>query len=236
MTHARHGIALAALFLSGACVTVTSRERARIDALVATEVPQRRFCVDLPSGDQIRDGAHGQRARTSAEFVDLPGERGRDGVILYPGMDSLRRTYDLLAELGLYRVEERPTSAASGLVWRSYLQTPLGEAHLRSVPMHGQNSLALLCYGKRRLVAIRRIGPVYRQSRCAQGRYVTYAYVYEDLPAWADDPRLRESFPNLVTRENAGELREDSFLLTGSWREWFVDYSGLGPDYPVCPR
>lgn len=236
MTCARHGIALAAIFFAGACVNVTSRERARIDGLAVTEVPQHRFCVDLPTGDQTRAGANGERAFLGEGFVNLPGARGRDGVVRYPGMEALRRTYDLLAELGLYRVDEDLSSAADGLIWRRYTQTPLGEAHLRSIPRHGQTSLQVLCYGKRRLVAIRWIGPVYRQSRCAQGRGVSYAYVYEDLPAWADDPRLRESFPNLVTRQNAAEVREGSFTLTGSWREWYVDYSGLGPNYPVCPR
>lgn len=234
MTGARHGMALAALFLAGACVNVTSRERARIDALAAADVPQRRFCVDLPTGDPNRAGTNGELARVSAEWVDLPGARGRDGVIHYPGMEALRRTYDLLAELGLYRVEEDLSSAADGLIWRRYRQTPLGEAHLRDIPRHGQSSLALLCYGKQRLVEIRWIGPVYRQSRCAQGRGVRYTYVYEDLPAWVEDPRLRESFPDLVTRRNAAELRNDSFTLSGSWREWHVDHSGLGPNYPVC--
>ena len=233
MTGAAHGMALAALFLAGACVNV-SRERERIDALAAAEVPERRFCVDLPTGDPKRAGTNGERARVSAEWVDLPGARGRDGVIHYPGMESLRRTYDLLTELGLYRVEEDLSSVADGLIWRSYRQTPLGAAHLRDVPRHGQSSLALLCYGKQRLVEIRRIGPIYRQSRCRQGRGVSYTYVYEDLPAWVEDPRLREAFPDLVTRREAAELRNGSFTLTGSRREWYVDHSGLGPNYPIC--
>lgn len=234
MTRARHAFALSALVLAGACVSVTSRERARIAALAAEDVPQHRFCVELPTGDPALQGAYGQPARISAEFVDLPGARGRDGVVLYPHMEALRRTYDLLVELGLYTVAEQPVGAGSDLVWRAYRQTPRGAAHLRDVPRHGQSSLPLLCYGKRRLVGIRRIGPVYRRSRCEQGRYVTYAYFYEDLPAWADDPRLRESFANLVTRQNAAEVREASFPLTGSWREWHVDHSGLGPNYPLC--
>jgi hypothetical protein len=234
MTSARHGIALAAIFLAGACVNVTSRERARIDALAAEDVPQHRFCVELPTGDPRQQGAYGEMARISAEFVDLPGARGRDGIIRYAHMEALRQTYDLLVEFGLYTVAEEPTGEGSDRIWRRYRQTPLGAAHLRDVPRHGQSSLALLCYGKQRLVEIRWIGPVYRHSRCAQGRGVRYAYVYEDLPAWVEDPRLRESFPNLVTRQNAAEVREDSFALTGSWREWYVDYSGLGPNYPVC--
>jgi hypothetical protein len=230
---ARYSMVLAALFLAGACVNSTSRERAGIEALAAAEVPKRGFCVDLPI-DDLAVGTNGERARISAEWVDLPGSSGRDGVARYPGMEALRRTYDLLADLGLYTVENDLSSAADGLIWRSYRRSPLGETHLRDVARHGQSSLALLCYGKRRLIGIRSVGPTYRKSRCAQGRSVSYTYVYEDLPAWVEDARLRESFPDLVTSRNAAELRDGSLMLTGSSREWYVDHSGPGPTFVVC--
>lgn len=219
----------------GACVTVTSRERARIDALAATEVPQRRYCVELPTGDPNVEGASGQRAIIGGAFVDLPGVRGPDGVVHYPRMETLRRFYDLLVAFGLYTVEEDAGSVTSGgLIWRHYRQTPPGAAHLRDVPRHGQSSLGLLCYGKRRLVAIRSIGPVTRADPCTQRRTVRYAYVYEDLPAWADDPRFRAHFPDAITRGNAANLREDAFGLAGNWREWHVERVVLAPSYVPC--
>lgn len=199
--------------------------------MIGAHLAPRQICVRLPDG--------GEWTIVREDEVSIRGFPGPGGSFHYPDRmksreETIRSAYDLLAELGFYTVgEEALPDPWPGRV-RHYKATPLARAHIRLVPGgHGESGWYGLCYGNRRLMAIEKVKPVV-YAPCRISRQVYYLYNYVGIPAWADDPRLRSLFPDMVGSAEARTPRNDGDSLVRAGDEWFVEQRILAPYYIPC--
>ncbi len=207
------------------------RRDAEIGRMIEARLAPRQICVRLP--------ADGEWTIVGEDEVSIRGfPDGKGGFIYADRMEkrdeSIRQAYDLLADLGLYRVEEEDLPGPWGGRIRHYKATSLARSHIRLVPGgHGESGWYGLCYGQPRLVAIEKVQPV-RYAPCRISREIYYTYDYAGIPAWADDPRLRRFFPDLIDSAEARTVRNDGEALVRSGDEWFVDQRSAEPYYIPC--
>jgi hypothetical protein len=225
----RHLLLILLLVLSG-CVGRAPRH-AEIGRMIDERLAPRQICIRLPDD--------GEWTMVRGDQVSIRGVPGPDGGFVYPDRmenrdESIRAAFDLLTELGFYSLEEEDLPGPWRGRMRHYKATPLAETHIRLVPGgHGESGWYGLCYGQRRLIAIQRVGPV-EYAPCRISREVRYTYHYVGIPAWADDPRLRRFFPDLIGSAEAKEVRHNGDTLVRSGDEWFVEQRVYGPYYIPC--
>jgi hypothetical protein len=204
---------------------------AKLSELVSARLAPQQVCLRLPDDGEWTDVREDQ--------VSLRGFPGPDGTVHYPDRrerreESIRAAYDLLTELGLYSVEEEILPEPGPGTMRHYRPTPLAQAHIRLVPGgHGESGWYGLCYGERKLVAIHRVGPV-EYAPCRISREVEYSYRYAGIPAWADDPRLRRFFPDIIDSTRARTARGGYDTLRRGGDKWFVEEKVYGPYVIPC--
>ena len=221
-----------AFLLALLCVSCAGQlpRDAKISRMIGANLAPIPICVRLPDD--------GEWTIVREDWVEIRGFPTRDG-FTYPNRmndrkESIRAAYDLLAELGFYTVEEEDLQDSSRGRMRHYKATPLGQAHIRLLlGGHGQSGWFGLCYGHRRLVAIEKVKPV-EYAPCRISRVVYYFYDYVDIPAWADDPRLRRLFPDMIGSAEARTPRNGGDSLVRSGDEWFVEQRSLEPYYIPC--
>jgi hypothetical protein len=225
----RHRLLIVILALTG-CVG-RAPGHPEIGRMIEERLAPRQICVRLPDG--------GEWAVVRDDRVSLRGAPGPGGGFVYPDRmedrrETIRAAFDLLAELGFYSVEEEDLPGPWRGRMRHYKATALAEAHIRLVPGgHGASGWYGLCYGQRKLVAIHRVGPV-RYAPCRISREVRYTYQYVGIPAWADDPRLRRVFADIIGSAEAKEIRHNGDTLVRSGDAWFVEEKVYEPYYVPC--
>jgi hypothetical protein len=212
------------------CGCVHLADSASLRQALAADLATRPICMRVP-------GTHNGILRSNG--MTLVGDRLPDGRSVFEGDSGpsapgpAHRAYDLLVALGLFRDEEQAVPARPSRVTRRYTPTPAGEAHLRLVPGgHGAAGWIGLCYGTAKLVAVEGVGPVER-APCRIRQRVTFTYLYDEIPDWVQDPRLRDYFPDIVTRDEGSvpRRRERSFLLRN--RQWYLEDLDVGT-WPVA--
>lgn len=221
------------LLLATLCISCAGPQRrdVKIGRMIDANLAPRQICVRLPDD--------GEWTIVREDWVSIQGFPAPGGGFTYPDRmkdrdQSIRAAYDLLAELGFYTVEEenRPSPSRSRI--RNYKVTPLGQAHIRLLPGgHGQSGWYGLCYGRRHLVAIEKVKPVV-YAPCRISRHVYYFYNHVGIPAWADDPRLRRFFPDMIGSAEAATPRNGGDFLVRAGDEWFVEQREFEPYYIPC--
>jgi hypothetical protein len=199
--------------------------------MIGERLARQQICVRLPGGGDWTD--------VREDRVSTRGVPRRGGGFDYPDKiegteEPVRAAYDLLTELGLYMVEEEAITGFWPGRIRHYKPTPLGKAHIRLVPGgHGASGWYGLCYGARRLTAIEKVGPV-KVKPCETSRTVYFTYHYDGIPAWADDPRLRRFFADIIDAAAARIVRHDGESLGYYEGEWFVRERIAEPYFIPC--
>lgn len=219
------------VMLAGTGCTAGPSGRERMSNLISAHIAPQQTCIRLP-GD-------GEWADVRDDQATIGGVTGPAGGSIYPDRmdrreESIRATFGLLAELGLYTLEGEALPGPSPGTMRHYKPSPLGKAHIRLVPGgHGQSGWYGLCYGARRLIAIDKVGPI-RVKPCDTSRSVYFTYHYVDIPAWADDPRLRRFFPDIIDSAAARTVRHDGEELGYYEGKWFVRERSDAPYLIPC--
>jgi hypothetical protein len=215
-------LSLAIAVVTGACAH-SPPSPPEVTRLLAPELASHSFCVRLPQGTNAVVRPNGVR---------LDGYRSPGGRVFYPDTsqlgspETIRETYDLLAEIGLFAVRDEVLNASVGdyrRIWRHYTPTPAGVAHYQAVAsVHSASNWMGLCYGTRTMIGLPSVSALNRVTPCQSTRVATYSYRYEDVPAWVDDPRLAARLPEVVTREAAARPREGSTVLVRRGGQWDV--------------
>jgi hypothetical protein len=223
------------LLLATLCISCAGQlpRDARISRMIGAHLAPRQICVRLPDD--------GEWTIVREDEISIRGFPGRNGGFVYPDRmerrdESMREAYDLLAELGFYTVEEEVLPDPWPGRMRRYKPTALAQAHIRLVQGgHGQSGWYGLCYGQRRLVAIEKVKPV-DYAPCRISREIYYIYDYVGIPDWADDPRLRRLFPDMIGTAEARTARNGGDFLVRSGDEWFVEQRSAEPYFIPCGR
>jgi hypothetical protein len=221
------------LLLATLCISCAGppQRDVKIARMIDANLAPRQICVRLPDD--------GEWTIVREDWVSIQGFPVSGGGFTYPDRmkdrdQSIRAAYDLLVELGFYTVEEEDLPSPSRSRMRNYKVTSLGRAHIRLLPGgHGQSGWYGLCYGQRHLVAIEKIKPVV-YAPCRISRQVYYFYNHVGIPAWADDPRLRRLFPDMIGSAEARTPRNGGDSLVRAGDEWFVEQRSLEPYYIPC--
>ena len=204
---------------------------ANLSEMIGEKLARQQICIRLPGGGDWTDVGED---RVSIRGVPRPG-----GSFDYPDKiegtgEPTRGAYDLLVELGLYTVEEEAITGAWPGMMRHYIPTTVGAGHIRLVPGgHGQSGWYGLCYGARRVTQIEKVGPL-EVKPCETSRTVYFTYHQDGIPAWADDPRLRRFFPDIVDSAQARLVRHDGESLGYYEGKWFIRQRIAEPYYIPC--